>query len=376
MRNKHRNLLSAALVMLCIALLAGTAVLLLRTLPKKQPGTVDTIQTGAVFDQTDNTAAPDREQAYDGELPNLSDTLEPDEAETPAPEDEAALAAAKLAEQTLASMTLDEKLWQLFFVTPEAITKVETATLAGEATKAAIESQPVGGLVYFAKNLENRAQTVTLLENSQSYSKIPLFLGVDEEGGTVSRLKTSGLDIDTGVGTMQSIGETADPAAAYAAGQEIAGNLHALGFNLDFAPVTDVSSGKNAAIGSRSFGTDPELCASMAGIISNALTDGDTPADLSSEIVTDLLRNKLGYSNVIITDSHQMASITDHYTSAEAAVAAIAAGCDMVLMPEDLQEAFDGLKAAVEDGTLTEARIDESVRRILTVKAAYGLLKD
>ena len=355
MRNKHRNLLSAALVMLCIALLAGTAVLLLRTLPKKQPGTVDTIQTGAVFDQTDNTAAPDREQAYDGELPNLSDTL---------------------------------------------------------------------------------------LENSQSYSKIPLFLGVDEEGGTVSRLKTSGLAIDTGVGTMQSIGESADPAAAYAAGQEIAGNLHALGFNLDFAPVTDVSSGKNAAIGSRSFGTDPELCASMAGIISNALTDGgvvpclkhfpgyggaaaddhegsvtvdktleelescdlipyrrllagqnvpfimvthlnypaltggDTPADLSSEIVTDLLRNKLGYSNVIITDSHQMASITDHYTSAEAAVAAIAAGCDMVLMPEDLQEAFDGLKAAVEDGTLTEARIDESVRRILTVKAAYGLLKD
>ena len=58
------------------------------------------------------------------------------------------------------------------------------------------------------------------------------------------------------------------------------------------------------------------------------------------------------------------------------AVAAIAAGCDLVLMPEDLQEAFDGLKAAVEDGTLTEARIDESVRRILTVKAAYGLLKD
>ena len=62
--------------------------------------------------------------------------------------------------------------------------------------------------------------------------------------------------------------------------------------------------------------------------------------------------------------------------TALAAVAAIAAGCDMVLMPEDLQEAFDGLKAAVEDGTLTEARIDESVRRILTVKAAYGLLKD
>ena len=249
MRKSHRSLFSTVVVLVCLALVAGAAVLLLRALPKKQPGTVDTIQTGAVFDQTNSTASPDREQAYEGELPNLSDTVEP---ETPAePADEAASAASKLVEQTLDTMTLDEKLWQLFFVTPEAITGVETATLAGDATKAALEAMPVGGLVYFAKNLENRAQTATLLANSQSYSKIPLFLGVDEEGGTVSRLKTSGLDIDTGVGTMQSVGESSDPAAAYAAGQEIAGNLHALGFNLDFAPVADVSAGKGAAIGSR-----------------------------------------------------------------------------------------------------------------------------
>ena len=441
MRNKHRNLLSAALVMLCIALLAGTAVLLLRTLPKKQPGTVDTIQTGAVFDQTDNTAAPDREQAYDGELPNLSDTLEPDEAETPAPEDEAALAAANLAEQTLASMTLDEKLWQFFFVTPEAITKVETATLAGEATKAAIESQPVGGLVYFAKNLENRAQTVTLLENSQSYSKIPLFLGVDEEGGTVSRV---GSNPDMGVpsvGDMRSLGKQQDPAAAYAAGQDIGGSLHALGFNLDFAPVADVAQGADSVIGSRSFGSDPELCASLAGVIVKSLraegivsclkhfpgygsatvddhngtsivektlselegcdlvpfqsiiasegsvpfvmvshlsypnvTGSDTPADLSASIVTDILRDKLDYQNVIITDSHSMASITDHYSAGDAAVKALAAGCDMILMPSDLQAAFDAVKAAVADGTLSQARIDESVLRILTVKAEYGII--
>ncbi len=442
MKRNHRNLFSVAVVLLCLALVTGAGILLLRALPEKQAGTVDSIQTGAVFDQTNSTAAPDREEAYEGDLPNLSNTVEPDESETPQPEDEAAAAAVKLARQTLAGMTLDEKLWQLFFVTPEAITGVETATLAGDATKAAIESMPVGGLVYFAKNLENRAQTVTLLKNSQSYSKIPLFLGVDEEGGTVSRLKTSGLAIDTGVGTMQSVGESADPAAAYAAGQEIAGNLHALGFNLDFAPVADVSSGKNAAIGSRSFGTDPELCASLAGIVSNALTDGgvipclkhfpgyggaaaddhegavvidktleelescdlipyrriladqdvpfimvthlrypsvtggNAPADLSSKIVTDLLRNKLGYANVIITDSHQMASITDDYTPAQAAVAAIAAGCDMILMPEDLQAAYDGLKAAVDAGTLTEARIDESVLRILTVKANYSLLTE
>ena len=225
-----RSKLPAVLVVLfCIALLAGTAVLLLRTLPKKQPGTVETIQTGAVFDQTDNTAAPDREQAYDGELPNLSDTLEPDEAETPAPEDEAALAAAKLADQTLASMTLDEKLWQLFFVTPEAITNVDTATVAGETTKKALEQYPVGGIVYFAKNLEDREQTVALLENTQSYAKIPLFLGVDEEGGIVSRVGSNPEMGVPSVGDMRSLGKQQDPAVVHAAGQDIGGGLHALG---------------------------------------------------------------------------------------------------------------------------------------------------
>ena len=101
----------------------------------------------------------------------------------------------------------------------------------------------------------------------------------------------------------------------------------------------------------------------------------DTPADLSSVIVTDLLREKLGFRNVIITDSHAMASITDRYSAGEAAVKALAAGCDMILMPDDLQAAFDAVKAAVADGTLTQARIDESVLRILTVKAEFGILQ-
>ena len=70
-----------------------------------------------------------------------------------------------------------------------------------------------------------------------------------------------------------------------------------------------------------------------------------------------------------------MASITDHYSAGEAAVQALAAGCDMILMPSDLQGAFDAVKAAVADGTLTQSRIDESVLRILTVKAEYGILQ-
>lgn len=105
------------------------------------------------------------------------------------------------------------------------------------------------------------------------------------------------------------------------------------------------------------------------------VTGDETPCDLSYSIVTEILRNKLGFDGVIITDSHQMASITDHYTSGEAAVKALAAGCDMVLMPQDLTQAFDAVKAALQDGTLTISRIDESVLRILRVKQTYGLLK-
>ena len=104
------------------------------------------------------------------------------------------------------------------------------------------------------------------------------------------------------------------------------------------------------------------------------VTGSDTPADLSASIVTDILRDKLDYQNVIITDSHSMASITDHYSAGDAAVKALAAGCDMILMPSDLQAAFDAVKAAVADGTLSQARIDESVLRILTVKAEYGII--
>ena len=209
---------------------------------------------------------------------------------------------------------------------------------------------------------------------------------------------------------------------------------------MDFAPVADVSSGSSSVIGSRSFGTDPQLCASLVSVMTGSLraeevipclkhfpgygsavtddhygtsvlskteaelescdflpfasgieagapfvmvshlsvpevTGDETPSDLSSEIVSDLLRNKLGFTGVIITDSHQMASITDHYTPGDAAVKALQAGVDMILMPQDLQSAFDGVKAALSSGTLNQARIDESVLRILQVKAEYNLLQ-
>ena len=106
----------------------------------------------------------------------------------------------------------------------------------------------------------------------------------------------------------------------------------------------------------------------------NVLGD-ETPCDLAPEIVTDLLREELGFEGVVITDSHEMASITDHYTPGEAALLALQAGCDIVLMPNDLSEAVAALETAIRQGDLTEARVDESVTRILTLKYRLGLLE-
>ena len=428
-----RSKLPAVLaVLFCIALLGGVGVLLWKTLPEKQqPQQAETIQTDSVFSSEQTAVEPEREAPYEGELPEQAEAAQPEQpdseqpsepaADPAAPDDTPVTDAQKTAQATLASMTEDEKLWQLFFVTPEAITNVNTATVAGEATKNALAQYPVGGIVYFAKNLEDRAQAAALLANTQSYAKIPLFLGVDEEGGTVSRIGANEALGGTKVADMRSFGQSADPAQVYAAGQTLAANLTGLGFNLDFAPDCDVVSagvivkslraegvvsclkhfpGYGSATVDDHNGTsivektldELESCdlVPFQSIIAQEgsvpfvmvthlsypnVTGSDTPADLSSAIVTDILRDKLGYQNVIITDSQSMSSITDHYSAGEAAVQALAAGCDMILMPSDLQGAFDAVKAAVADGTLTQSRIDESVLRILTVKAEYGILQ-
>ena len=441
MKNK---LLSTLVVLLCIVLLGGAAFALWRAIPQKKADTVTSLETGSVFERDENVVEPDREQAYEGDVsvpseaqPDTEVQPEPD-SEQPALPDDGSLARAQA---VLDTMTQEEKLWQLFFVTPEALTGVETATRAGDTTKDALEAMPVGGIVYFAKNLENAEQTRQMLENTQSCVRIPLFLGVDEEGGSVARVSSNP---DMGVNpiaSMAEFGAQGDAAALYSAVSGLAAGIKALGFNLDFAPVADVASGKSAVIGERSFGSDAALCASMSSIASGALADNgvisclkhfpgygsasaddhngpaevtktleqleqcdflpfisgiekgvpfimvshlsvpavtgdDTPCDLSYAAVTETLRNKLGYSNVIITDAQNMASITGRYGAGEAAVAALKAGVDMILMPDDLQAAYDAVQAAVESGALTAQRIDESVLRILRIKAQYGLLPE
>ena len=100
------------------------------------------------------------------------------------------------------------------------------------------------------------------------------------------------------------------------------------------------------------------------------VTGTNIPSTLSPVVLQDKLRGELGYQNIIITDGMEMGAITMHYTSGEAAVGSIKAGVDIVLGPRDFTEAFDAVIAAVNNGTLTEERINQSVRRILTLRLA------
>lgn len=104
------------------------------------------------------------------------------------------------------------------------------------------------------------------------------------------------------------------------------------------------------------------------------VTSDKLPTSMSETMITGKLRNELGYDGVIITDAMAMGAVADNYTSAEAAVTAVKAGVDIVLMPQNLDEAFNGVMNAVTDGEISMERLDESVLRILKMKAKYKLI--
>jgi len=98
------------------------------------------------------------------------------------------------------------------------------------------------------------------------------------------------------------------------------------------------------------------------------LTGDDTPASLSRTIQTDILRAQLGLEGIIITDSLKMGAIGDRYNATELGVKALEAGADMLLMTPDFSASYEGVLSAVRDGTLSEERIDDSLRRIIKAK--------
>lgn len=171
--------------------------------------------------------------------------------------------------EQISQMTLEQKTAQLFIITPEALTGYDAVTQAGEATYEALKEYPVGGLIYFSQNLQNPEQLKEMTRKTQEYAARlhmpPLFLSVDEEGGTIARIANhAGFQVPH-VDTMAEIGDTKDPSNAYEAGALIGTYLAEYGINLDFAPDADVlTNPSNTVVKDRSFGSDPQLAADMA----------------------------------------------------------------------------------------------------------------
>ena len=335
------------------------------------------------------------------------------------------------AEIALEAMTLREKIGQMFIVRPEALGGSKTSFDDNMAR--ALEEYPVGGVALFSGNI---ITPDALADFTKELSEYGMFIGIDEEGGTVSRIaKNNNFKVEA----FHSMGDIAGEDAARYVGKTIGNYLKKYGVNLDFAPVADVNSNPdNPVIGKRAFSDNAETVSGMvssaingfheAGIMTSIkhfpghgdtnadthtgyvrldktwdelrecelipfadnlaktdmvmvshitlpkVTDDGLPATLSYDIVTEKLRGEMGYDGVVITDSMEMGAITSAY-GAESAVMAIKAGCDIVLMPLDFEENFEAVISAVENGEITEEQINTSVLRILELKDKYGLLK-
>ena len=341
-------------------------------------------------------------------------------------------------------MSLEEKVGQLFNVNLELLddshgSYYELQKFSAQM-KETLETYPVGGVTLFSRNIVNRKQTRKLLRKLQENSRTPLFVSVDEEGGDVARIGNNPKMNTTTFPTMEKIGEEKDADYVYRMASTIGKEIWELGFNVDFAPVADVRTSElNREIGSRSFGSDPDMVAQMVDAYVQGLesanvcstlkhfpgqgsADGDThqgsvdidssiaslrqidfkpfesgiaagadfimvshisvskvtessePASMSDLIMTTILRDELGFDGLIITDAFDMASITENYSAAEAASGSFMAGADIILMPENLGEAFRAIVDKVEDGTITMKRLDDTVLRILQLKFEKGIM--
>ena len=348
--------------------------------------------------------------------------------------------------QRMQSMTLREKVGQLFMVRPDALearfspddlenNKITGTTEVTAEMRARYAQYPCGGFAIFRKNILSPDQLTALTGSLHQLNDPAPLLGIDEEGGSIARIANH----PAGFGvrkfpSMGSIADTGDPEQACEAGRVIGAYLRDYGFDIDFAPVADVNTNPlNTVIGNRAFGSNPEAAAQMVsayirglhenGILScvkhypghgDTATDTHTgyaetlkpwdeisrcemvtfragiaegtelvmtahiaapnvtgsniPATMSHILLTEKLRGELGFQGLIVTDALGMGAIRSQYTSSEACIACLKAGVDLLLMPYDYMEAFDGVMAAIEAGDLSEERIDESVYRILKIK--------
>ncbi len=177
----------------------------------------------------------------------------------------------------VAKMSLEDKVAQMFMVTPEALSKFNGSVVAsGEQTKQAFAKRPVGGVIYNSANLQSPEQVKTMLSNLQKYSKdrvgIPVFIAVDEEGGTVARVSGSKSMGIKPYPNMSEVGAGKDGNRALQIGAEMGKYLADLGFNIDFAPDADVlTNPQNDLLKYRAFGSDPQTVTTMTAAFTKGL---------------------------------------------------------------------------------------------------------
>ena len=357
-----------------------------------------------------------------GEFTVLSITVTDGESTTETEPD----AAAGRTEQILAGMTLEEKVAQMILARCPEEGAVET-----------VSRYNPGGYLLFARDFtgKSKAEVIAAIAEYQAAAKIPLFIGVDEEGGTVNRVSRNP--------ALRAV-PFWSPQALYAAGgfdlirsdtAEKCDLLQSLGINLNFAPVCDVSRNPEDFIYDRSFGRSAAETAEyvrtvvqtmteagmgsvlkhfpgygnntdthsgvaydgrpyetfenedflpfQAGIAAGAdmvlvahnvvaCMDGEKPASLS-ETVHNILRETLGFDGVIITDDLSMEGVQAFASDTDIGVQAVLAGNDL-LCCTDFEARIAEILDAVERGTISESRIDDSVLRILNLKIALGIL--
>ena len=333
----------------------------------------------------------------------------------------------KKVNETLAQMSLDEKIGQMIMV-------FYRASEMDNTLKSALEDVQPGGFILFSENFTTYENTLKLVKEIKSYVKIPMFISIDEEGGNVQRLTSLQGHSVTDIPYMYNLGLKNDEELSYNVGKVIAEELKVFGVNMDFAPVIDVySNPNNTVIGKRSFGTTAEVVSKLGISLAKGLEDngvipvykhfpghgntavdshealpivdktkealldldlipfinaiendasvimighlavpsitGDnTPASLSKVLITDFLKNELGFNGLVITDALEMKALTNYYSENEICAKAVEAGVDILLMPSSSRTCLKSVQDGIKNGTISEERIDESVKKILRLK--------
>ena len=316
-------------------------------------------------------------------------------------------------------MSLEEKIGQLFIVAPD-----------GEIDDLR-QNYHVGGFVLFDRHTPDLRQTMELIEKLRPLSGEPApLIAVDQEGGRVARLKFAtplpparrlGDLSPTAVNAVAKILGTelaalgfnvnfapvfdvdsnpanpvigdrafaAEPNKVSALGVAYINGLHAAGIAATakhFPGHGDTRSDSHYQLPVVDQPRDRLYQVELAPFLAAVAADVDLimtahvhypaldcepgrPATLSAPILTGLLREQMGYEGIIITDAMNMGAITDSFSAGPAAVSAFQAGADLILMPENLADAYESMLSAVANGKISPARLNESLQRILLLKA-------